>query len=109
MGEVLLRGEVEEEDKSKKHTLRRNLSKKVREKFARSVSYPHRGELSRAQSLSSLSIAGTEVQVVVGKLVVPRKVQRKDMPVCWLDQTQVKSRHRSDKQVSTFGYYLQIT
>ena len=33
--EVLFRGEVEEEDRSKKHTLRRNLSKKVREKFAR--------------------------------------------------------------------------
>ena len=64
----------------------------------RSVSY--REELSRAQSLSSLSIAGLEVQVMEDQVVLPRKVQRKDMPVCWLDQAQVKSRQKPDKQRS---------
>ena len=64
----------------------------------RSVS--HREELSRAQSLSSLSIAGLEVQVMQDQVVMPRKVQRKDMVVCWLDQAQVKARQKPDKQRS---------
>ena len=59
-----------------------------------------RGELARAQSLSSLSISGTEVQILSGEEVSTRKVQRKDLPVCWLDQGQVKARHKPDKERS---------
>ena len=70
--------------------------------MCRSVSYPlaPRGELARAQSLSSLSISGTEVQVLPGEVVTNRKVQRKDMLVCWLDQGQVKARQKPEKERS---------
>eukprot|EP00092_Neocalanus_flemingeri_P077472 GFUD01096231.1.p1 GENE.GFUD01096231.1~~GFUD01096231.1.p1 ORF type:complete len:118 (+),score=18.17 GFUD01096231.1:20-373(+) len=45
-----------DDDKPRKSNLRRNLSRKMRDIVARSVSYPltPRGELARAQSLSSL-------------------------------------------------------
>eukprot|EP00092_Neocalanus_flemingeri_P063651 GFUD01077060.1.p1 GENE.GFUD01077060.1~~GFUD01077060.1.p1 ORF type:complete len:208 (+),score=70.62 GFUD01077060.1:30-653(+) len=91
-----------DDDKPRKSNLRRNLSRKMRDIVARSVSYPltPRGELARAQSLSSLSISGTSVQVLPGETVSNRKVQRKDLPVCWLDQGQVKARQKSDKERS---------
>ena len=58
-----------------------------------------RGELARAQSLSSLSISGTSGQVMPGE-VSSRKLQRKDLAVCWLDTGQIKARHKPDKERS---------
>ena len=40
------------------------------------------------------------MQVQPGEEITPRKVQRKDMPVCWLDQVQVKARLKPDKERS---------
>ena len=40
------------------------------------------------------------MQVLPGEVVTSRKVQRKDMLVCWLDQGQVKARQKPDKERS---------
>ena len=90
----------EEDDRTGKKSLRRNLSRRVRDTFTKSVSYPisTRNELSRAQSLSSLSISGQDVRMVPENLTDPRKTQRKDLPVCWLDPGQTKVKHRWDKE-----------
>merc|ERR1711892_444232 len=60
------------------------------------------GSVPRRHSLSTLSITSTTTQV--GRISEaqllqvdedePRPVLRKDLPVCWLDQTQVKNRVR---------------
>ena len=59
------------------------------------------GSVPRRHSLSTLSIASNSTQGRISEAQLlqvdedePRPVLRKDLPVCWLDQTQVKQRSR---------------
>ena len=59
------------------------------------------GSVPRRHSLSTFSIASNSTQGRISEVQLlqvdedePRPILRKDLPVCWLDQTQVKQRSR---------------